>query len=264
VNPILGQWMTPEWMAERLVERYFSDLSMFDQVIEPSCGTGSFLGAVPAHVPAIGVEIDPALAAIAQQDTGRRVIVGDFAAVDLPIATAIIGNPPFKLRTIEQFLARAFELLEDGGRVGFILPAYTFQTSSTTLRIAQRWHIQQDAIPREFFPKISVPVCFAQFTKGRRGLVGFALYHDAGAINALERRYRTLLAQGERSAWAAVTRAAMEKLGGEAALPDLYREIEGARPSANRFWQAKVRQQVQRMAVRTGRGRWALPMQAAA
>lgn len=264
MNADLGQWMTPEWIAERLVEVYFGDLSMFDRVIEPSCGTGAFLGAIPDAVPAIGVEIDPQLAAIARASTGRQVIVGDFATADLPTATTIIGNPPFKLSTIQAFLTRAFDLLPDGGRVGLILPAYTFQTSTTTMRMAQRWHIAQEAMPREFFPRISVPVCFARFTKGRRGLIGFALYHEAVAVRAFDRRYRELLAQGERSAWAAVTRAAMEQLGGEADLADLYRQIEGNRPTGNRFWHAKVRQQVQRMATRTARGRWALGHRSAA
>src|SRR5690606_33485399 len=162
-------------MAEELVASYFGDLAMFDTVIEPSCGAGAFLRAIPANVRAIGVEIDEALAAEAIATTGREVIVGDFTTVDLPQATAIIGNPPFRLTTVEAFLARAFQLLPNDGRVGFILPAYTFQTSRTTLRLADRWHIDQAAIPREFFPRISMPVCFARFTKGRRGLVGFAL-----------------------------------------------------------------------------------------
>jgi predicted RNA methylase len=258
MKPELGQWMTPDWMAEELVGTYFGGLSMFDTVIEPSCGQGAFLRAMPANVRAIGVEIDPELAAAAVATTGRQVIVGDFTAVDLPKATAIIGNPPFRIPVVEAFLARAFELLPNDGRVGFILPAYTFQTTSTTLRMAERWHIEQAAIPREFFPGISMPVCFAQFTKGRRGLVGFALYHEAGAVHRLQRRYRALLAQGEASAWAAVTRAAFESLGGAATLAQLYREIEGARPTPNRFWQAKVRQQAQRIGTRVGRATWEL------
>lgn len=258
MNPALGQWMTPDWMAEELVASYFGDLAMFDTVIEPSCGEGAFLRAVPPNVRAIGVEIDPALAARAVATTGREVLVGDFTAVDLPPATAVIGNPPFRMATVEAFLARAFELLPNDGRVGFILPAYTFQTTRTTMRMAERWHIEQAAIPRDFFPRISVPVCFARFTKGRRGLVGFALYHEAGAVHRLQRRYRALLAQGETSAWAAVTRAALEQLGGSATLAQLYREVEGGRPTPNRFWQAKVRQQVQRLATRVGPATWAL------
>ena len=36
-------------------------------------------------------------------------------------------------------------------------------------------------------------------------------------------------------------------------------KIEGHRPTSNSFWQAKVRQTVQRIAVRVGAGTWALP-----
>lgn len=57
---------------------------------------------------------------------------------------------------------------------------------------------------------------------------------------------------------AAVTRAALEQLGGSATLAQLYREVEGSQPTSNRFWQAKVRQQVQRLATRVGPATWAL------
>ena len=256
----LGQYMTPHWAAEALVERYFADLSSCDQVVEPSCGRGAFLRAIPPHVPAIGVEIDAELAAHARRSTGRTVIVGDFRLVDIAVRpTAIIGNPPFTVQVIEDFLTRADALLEDDGRVGMILPAFTFQTSNTAARIAERWRIQQDMLPRDLFPRLQHPLCFAMLTKGReRGFVNFALYHELAAVRRLQARYRELLDQGEGSAWAAVTRAALEALGGRATLDRLYQEIEGHPPTSNPWWQAKVRQQLQRLAVRVGAGEWAL------
>lgn len=91
----LSQWFTPEWAAAMLVEKYFSSLSGSDLVLEPSCGRGAFLKAIPEHVPVVGVEIDPQLAQIARDTTGRRVITGDFNTVNLPEGvTAIVGNPP--------------------------------------------------------------------------------------------------------------------------------------------------------------------------
>jgi hypothetical protein len=255
----LGQYMTPEWVAQALLERYYPGLGMCDQVLEPSCGEGAFLRALPDHVPALGVEIDPALAKRARESSGRQVIVGDFRMVDLPVRpTVLVGNPPFQLSVVLGFLQRAWELLPRDGEVGFILPAYTFQTASTVDAIATRWGIAQDMIPKNVFPRIQLPLCFARFTRGRHGLVGFALYHEAAAVQRLQARYRALLAQGERSAWAAVTRAAMEQLGGTAALDELYREIEGSRPTTNRYWQAKVRQTLQRIAYRVGPGRWSI------
>lgn len=261
----LGQYMTPEWVAQALLERYYPGLGICDQVIEPTCGEGAFLRSLPDQVPALGVEIDPRLAAIARASSGRPVLVGDFRHVELPVRpTVLVGNPPFQLDVVLGILERAWELLPRDGEVGFILPAYTFQTATTVDRLAARWGIAQDMIPKNVFPRIRLPLCFARFTRGRRGLVGFALYHEAAAVQRLQARYRALLAQGERSAWAAVTRAAMEQLGGAATLDELYREVEGHRPTTNRFWQAKVRQTVQRIGYRVGPGRWAITTQEAA
>jgi len=262
----LGQYMTPDWAALELVARYFADLGAGDHVIEPSCGRGAFLRAVPRGVSAIGVEIDPDLADFAQRSSGRPVIVGDFRMVDLPATpTAIIGNPPFRKRTVDEFLDRAWHLLPDEGRVGFVLPAFVLQTANTIDDYAERWSIRQDMLPRNLFERLSHPLCFAMFTKGRaRGLVGFALYHELAAVNRLQARYRALLAEGEGSVWAAVTRAALEALGGTASLQRLYREIEGHRPTSNPFWQAKVRQTLQRIAIRVGEAEWSLEPEAIA
>lgn len=49
-----SQYHTPEWVAQELVERYFSDLYSGDLVLEPACGTGAFLKALPPGVPAVG------------------------------------------------------------------------------------------------------------------------------------------------------------------------------------------------------------------
>lgn len=262
----LGQYMTPDWAAEALVERYFGDLGAGDTVIEPSCGRGAFLRALPEAVTAIGVEIDPDLAEVARRSSGRPVIVGDFRMVDLPCTpVALIGNPPFRKRTVDEFLDRAWNLLPDEGRVGFILPAFIFQTASTVDAMADRWSVRQDMLPRNLFEGLSHPLCFAVFTKGRaRRMVGFALYHELAAVTRLQSRYRALIEQGEGSTWVAVTRAALEALGGTADLARLYQEIEGHRPTANAFWKEKVRQTVQRIAVRVDEGVWALPEAAAA
>lgn len=259
----LGQYMTPDWAAAELVDRHFGDLEAGAPVIEPSCGRGAFLRALPLHLDVVGVEVDPALATEAQRLSGRRVIVGDFRMVDLPfVPRAVVGNPPFTTRTVLEFLDRAWQLMEDDGRVGFILPAYCLQTSNTVATLAERWSMQQEMLPRDLFPGLSHPLCFAVLTKGAaRGMVGFALYHELAAVRRLQARYRELLQEGEGSAWAAVTRAALEALGGRAELQRIYREVDGHQPTGNAFWQAKVRQQLQRIAVRVADGVWQLPAQ---
>lgn len=257
----LSQYMTPAWFAELVIERYFSRLSGHDHVLEPSCGTGSFLLALPDTVPATGVELDPALAAIARESTGRRVITGDFRTASLDVQpTAIIGNPPFKVDVIERFLLRAHELLPAGGQAGFILPAYTFQTAATVMRLAGRWSITQEAMPRNVFPRISVPLLFALFTKDeRRTLVGFALYQEAYDALRLQQQYREAISAGP-GIWRRLCQLALRRLGGEAPLPEIYAELQGRHPGAGQFWREKVRQTLRHYAdtfavVRDGRYR---------
>lgn len=254
----LGQYMTPDWVAIELIERYFPREESY---IEPSCGRGSFLRAFPSGTPAMGVEIDPEMARFARANSGRPVVVGDFRSVDLPIRpTAIIGNPPFKQSTVLGFLDRAWRLLPDEGRVGFILPCYILQTASTVTTLAERWSLRQDLLPRNIFGRLKHPLMFAVLTKSIRGrLYNFALFHEQRAVSLLQRRYRELLLQGERSVWAAVTRAALESLGGAGTLDQIYREVEGHRPTPNKFWQSKIRQTLQIIAVSHRRGHWALP-----
>lgn len=260
----LSQYPTPLWLAEALVERYFPNLSSRDAVIEPSCGTGPFLCAIPVHVPAIGVEIDPVPAAEARRRSGRSVIVGDFRTVPIPFEpTVVLGNPPFQTTVIDGFMARAHEMLPDDGQVGLVLPAYFFQTASRVVSYSERWCIRHDFIPRNgFHSRMREALVFAVFTKSRkRILVGFALYQEAFEIQSIDRRFRQLLTEGRpyRSAWRAVVEAALEALGGEASLRDIYGLVSGKRPTTNPAWREKVRQIAQIYFCRVGDGRYAIP-----
>ncbi len=204
---------------------------------------------MPEHVPAIGVEIDPATAAIAQANTGRLVITGDFAQVDLPAEpTTIIGNPPFKEDMLDGMLARAHSLLRAGGRVGWVLPAYVFQTPSRVLRMAARWSIAHKAmLPRTLYRGLKEPLAFVVFTKdGLRLLQGFALYREVAEVGDLPADYQRILGRAPRSAWLRCVTEAMRRLGGRASLQQLYAEIGGSRPTETVWWREKVRQIVQR------------------
>lgn len=259
----LGQYPTPVWVAEALCERHFSDLSSADFVAEPACGEGRFLGAVPSFVPAIGIEIDPAKAEQARCATGRSIITGDFCEVDLPAQpTVILGNPPFQLELVDRFLERSHSLLPDGGRVGFILPAYAFQTAARVAGYSDFWSIAQEMIPRNIFQGLKLPLVFAMFRKDRRRvLVGFALYRETADVQHLPRVYRDLLDQGSGPVWLRLVELALSRLGGEADLPQLYAELESAKPSGNRWWKEKIRQTLRRYADRfvvAGKGRYAL------
>lgn len=254
-----GQYFTPFWAAERLVEHYF-DFEPNDIVIEPTCGPGAFLAAVPKHIQAIGVEIDPELASQATSDTGRRVICGDFRTLDLNIRPTIaIGNPPFNSKLFQEILFRLSEMMEKNARCGFILPAYFFQYASITRQYADRWRVQADHLPRGIFPRLSKPLVFALFERSHRGrLIGFALYDDVESVQRMKAAYRQLLMSSQQSAWRRVVIEAFYKLGGEATLQELYEEISSRRPTRNPWWHAKIRQIVQHIGRRISRGRYAL------
>lgn len=261
----LGQYFTPVWAAEALVERFFPDLCVTDVVIDPSCGDGRFLQAIPQEVLAIGVEIDPAVAKLARTRTSRRVLVGDFLTIPLDVSpTVIVGNPPFRAMLIDGFLDRAHRLLPEDGRLGMVLPAHLFQTAGRVAEYAECWSIRQELIPRNLFPQLSIPLVFGLFIRSRRRtLVGFALYRETAAIQKLADWVRDLL-EGEatpKSVWYEVLVRALAQLGGRATLDRIYRAIEGRRPTSNRFWKEKVRQTLQAYSdtfVNVDRGEWAL------
>lgn len=255
----LDQYMTPEWASQALVEQFFPELRDSDLVIEPSCGRGSFLKAVPDEVPAVGVEIDPALAAEAIANSGRPVIVGDFRTVELPAPTAIIGNPPFDMATFDGFLSRASKILPSGGRCGFLLPAYAVQTPSRVLRWKESWSIDQALVPRTLFQRLSLPLVFLMFAKERPCiLTGFALYEEAQDVTGMPSATKLILTHGRQGmgVWQAVVAEVMHRLGGEASLSDVYAAVSPRRPTGNPWWQEKVRQTLQRHFARTGPGRW--------
>ncbi|MFZ3481708.1 hypothetical protein [Sphingomonas sp. 3-13AW] len=256
----LGQWMTPSWAAEAICEKALPNLTADDVVIEPSCGVGRFLQALPSNINVIGVEIDPRLAAIAREETGRQVVTGDFRTVDLPTAyaTHIIGNPPFQLDVFEGMLNRSHDLLVEEGQATWILPCYALQSSSRVTRWNARWSIAQTMLPRTLFPGIRLPLALVTFGKTyERRLHGFLLYHESREIEEMPDVYAAALREG-RSGWKAVVEAAIERLGGEATVQEVCAEIAPRRPTQTQHWQEQVRKQLRSGFRRTARAKYAL------
>ena len=259
----LGQYFTPRWAAEAIVEHHFGDLGAGSSVVEPSCGEGRFLMALPDSVNAIGVEIDPVHAARARELTGREIITGDFCRVVLPEhVDAIIGNPPFVASTVAAFLQRSHALLRDGGRCGFILPAYILQTSTKVMAFARQWSISSELVPRNLFPGLSLPITFTVFTKGReRKLFGLFLYREAAEVAMLKPALREIVSRGRQkgSVWRAAVNAAFDLLGSSsAALSELYAAVQH-RPTENRHCEQQIRKVLQTYPefMSVGRGVWA-------
>lgn len=260
MNPRDHEYFTPEWAALELVERHFGDLTPADFVLEPAAGLGSFLKAIPEAIPAAGVEINPDLAQECMRRTGRHIIVGDFCMVQLPPRiTAIIGNPPFHVKTIDRFLRRAGLVLPEGGRCGLLLPAYAMQTHQRVWSWHQQFSISAEIIPRRLFPRLRLPLTFVMFTREQqRRLVGFALYRQSVEIDNLAVRARKLLEDGRphRGVWRALVEDVLAQFGGEADLCQIYSAIEPRRPTANAWWKEKVRQILQLYFEPVARGRW--------
>ncbi len=112
--------------------------------------------------------------------------------------------------------------------------------------------ISQEMLPRNVYPGLSKPLLFAVFSKDQRRLLqGFAFYHETVETKQLDPEYAGLLTDAPVRPWKAVVAAAIENLGGKATLDQLYREIEGRRPTATNWWKEKVRQQCQRLGAPT-------------
>lgn len=255
----LSQFMTPAFAAELIVEHALPVFEDNAVIIEPSAGIGRFLDALPARYRNIGIEIDPRLAQVAKEK-GHEVIIGDFRTAELPVerADAIIGNPPFQFDVFDGFLNRAHPLLDDGGQVIMLLPAYIFQTADNVVRWNRQWSMSQEMMPRNLFNRLKLPLMLARFTRDPQPtLSGLILYHETSAIHDMPKIYRAALEEG-RSGWAAVIEQALANLGGSAPLQSIYREIGPRRPTPNRFWKEKIRQVLQQRGQKSDDGRWSM------
>lgn len=262
----LGQYFTPTWAAEALVKRSFADLTSRDTVLDPSCGDGRFLLAIPDGVDGFGVELDPHWAEEARKNSGRDVVTGDFTQVDLPRRpTAIVGNPPYNAALIDAFLERAYNELEYDGRVGFILPVYYFQTANKVVELSRKFSISQELLPRNLFFGLTCPIAWAMFTKSRKtSLSGFFLHEELQALSGMHKDIRKVMVGNDSRAlcWREAVAAALKACGGRATLQEIYKVIEGNRPTGNPWWREKVRQVAGKYFERIQVGEYALPVAA--
>ena len=161
-----GAWATPPWLVDHVLavvlEPVLAGRARIDRltVLDPACGDGRFLAAAAARIErrfrvssqeaagcVVGIELDPATAALARRRLGPRatVVVGDTlqqATVRTPV-DVVVGNPPYLSQlaaatsrrgrsphgggpyadAAAEFLAVAVSLARpDGGRVGLVLP----------------------------------------------------------------------------------------------------------------------------------------------
>lgn len=131
-NKLRGGYYTPDKISEFITEWAIRTPS--DSVLEPSCGDGSFLGAITKRYSelgatketikknVIGIELDDVEAAKSEQ-YGTTVICNDFFTYyqenieDLTQFDAIVGNPPFIRYQYftEEYRKIAFALMKKHG-----------------------------------------------------------------------------------------------------------------------------------------------------
>ncbi len=256
----LGQYMTPCWAAHALWEAYFPDVKPNDKVIEPTCGDGRMLAAVPQIISATGVELDPGLAAAARVRNPHRMIhQASFLDVDLPEDfTIAFGNPPFEAKFIDRMLDKLSNICVLGARAGFIAPAYFMQTPSRVIRWNRRWSVACELLPRTIFARLSKPLVFVVFTADPLpNLRGMRLYYEAEAVSALCEEANREMCEGTGT-WRQVVANALAGLGGVAHLRDIYDKVRSRRPTENQYWQEKIRQTLQRHFTPHGGGVWSV------
>lgn len=262
LNESLDQYFTPVWAAERIIAHYYHDLTASDVVFDVGCGDGRLLMNIPRHVKAYGFEIDPNLVQAARANSGRDVIQGCFTTAPFPERpTVCVGNPPYDMNLVNQFLDRVHDEMDYGGRVGLLLPVYFFQTADTVCTYMEKWSLKYDLMPRNMFHNMSKPVMFAHFLKERlRHSVGFFLYDETSDMRSLSSKYRFLFLGNASSThlWGEVIDKALVALGGVATTDQLYREIEGKRPTKTNHWKAQIRKVLQQFYQKVGPATYSL------
>lgn len=264
----LDQHDTPAWAAELIVARKFADLADGDVLLEPFCGPGAFLDAARAIHPgvrAVGIEIDPLRASDARAK-GHEVIIGDIRHVAIPIdrVDAIVTNPPFDLTLVDVLIDKAKRILKPSGRMGMLIAAYAIQTEDRVLRYNDDFSLDVASVPRRLFPGLISPLVYLTFTKDRRRVMnGFFLYPELTDVRGLPDRYAHVLQQpSSGSLWFDVVARALTEHGGTARLDDLYRTIEGRRPTRTAFWRQQIRKVVQHRCERVAPETYRLPQAA--
>ncbi|AXK44125.1 class I SAM-dependent methyltransferase [Erythrobacter aureus] len=255
----LSQWFTPFWVAEELVDDALRGIGHSCSVIEPSCGTGAFLTAIPKSCGALGIDIDPSVVPAAIANSGREVLVGDFRTIDLQgrEAEVILGNPPFEMDVVDGFLDRAHEMLPEDGLVAMVLPAYAFQTPSRVSNWMERFSIDVNMIPRTLFPGLSKPLVWAKYIKqSQRRFSGLMLFAETRQIENMRPAIREALARP--GTWREAVAIALHSLGGQASVQAIYDAIAPERTRTD-HWKPKIRQTLQRGFRSLGNGRWELP-----
>jgi predicted RNA methylase len=147
VKQTLGQFDTPEWLADNLIRH--ADLKGGHRVLEPSAGVGNLIRAAlkteaakeSLHFTAIELDASRAMRVSLLIDVHSSgspnwtlaVTTGDFLVrgSDAGPFDRVIMNPPFAKQVDVDHVLKAWELVKPGGRlVAIMSPGWTFRTNA--------------------------------------------------------------------------------------------------------------------------------------
>ena len=122
------------------------------RVLEPGCGSGTFIGAAPATAEMVGIELDPVTAGIAallypnatvraESFADSRFPEGHFDAVvgNVPFSDVVLHDPRHNAAALSMhnhFIVKSLELTRPGGVVAVLTSRYTMDAADPTARRA--------------------------------------------------------------------------------------------------------------------------------
>lgn len=149
---LTDRFYTKDKVAHHLLSKL--DLDQYENVIEPSAGTGAFSSKIDD---CIALDIDPRSDEIEEKD------FFDFEFSSDPSKTLIVGNPPFGRQGSKAlaFIRKASDLADT---IAFILPK-SFKKDSMKKKVPKHFYIESEVdLPEDSFiycnELYSVPVVF--------------------------------------------------------------------------------------------------------
>lgn len=135
----LDRFYTPDGTSKKCIDHL--DLSIYDVIIEPSAGAGSFSSKLPEG--SIALDIFPRSEDVARGDwleTTAAIVTDATDAVDPCVL--VVGNPPFGKRCTlaKAFITHAVEIGAD--TIGFILPN-TFTKMTNQRCFPEEWRLAE-------------------------------------------------------------------------------------------------------------------------
>lgn len=100
----LGQWPTPWWLVQSVLDRVLAQVPRGGVVMDPACGDGRWLAAVGVRRPdarLVGWDLDPDAVAVAQAVCAAAGVTVELSCRDAlrgderHLADLVVGNPPF-------------------------------------------------------------------------------------------------------------------------------------------------------------------------